>query len=101
MPLPENMDNDWDRYLATYKSDDVRIKWPYIGVGIASLLTGLGFAYCYLRDRTLAIIQSRVPAIELPEEERPEFSKWKAYTAIIWIALMASICYAIEVILCE
>lgn len=101
LPLPEDMGSDWDRYRTAHKPQDVQIKWPYIGVCIVSLLLSLGYAFCYMRDRTWANIQSQVPAIELPEEERFEFPAWRGYVAIIWVALMASICYAIEVISCK
>lgn len=101
LPFSKDMGNDWDRYQTAHKPQDVQIKWPYIGVCIASLLLGLGYAFCYLRDRTWANIQSQIPTIDSPEEERSEFPAWRAYIAVIWVALMASMCYAIEVILCS
>lgn len=89
------MGDDWDKNRAFYSPDDVEIQWPFMMSGCACVVTGLGFIYFYLNDKTQKETEKSV------EQEKSEHSTWKIYCAVLWVCLIAHTGFSIETIFCK
>ncbi|XP_074596412.1 sodium-dependent glucose transporter 1-like [Brevipalpus obovatus] len=121
LPIPKNVDEDWNAIRAMYTPDDVQIKWPYTVIGVLSVVAGLTFVYFYFDDDqqhtdTVATDnKERNPKVEENSGHVPKTditdndvdntnqtsSKLKILFVVIWVAIQAHLVFSFQLILCS
>lgn len=87
-----------------FTPDDVRVQWSFLIIGSISVITGIAFLPYYFDDvkRQKLIVKINESLKTSPKEsEETPFSTLKIYTAVLWVAVMATFNWSIETTICK